>query len=381
MGVVGPPARLHTAAVTSDQVARTAAAVARACAGAASVVELCRAVQAALAAAIPVDRWCGFAVDPATLFATNGYHDEGVDPAVLPRLLELEYGDPDANQLPDLVRRGGVATITDATGGDPAASARWREVLVPSGLPHELRAAFGDGRHTWGALILFRGSDVPDFTAGEVALVRAVAPTVAAGFRSVLVRQHVDHGDDAREAGILVVGGDPPVVRTATGAARSWLEQLDDSGSPAGLPTAVLAAAQRARAEPGPAVVRARTRAGRWLTVTAEVTDGGRREAEVGVVLQPSRPAEIAQIVGAAHGLTGRERQVVLLLASGHTNAEIARTLGVSGHTVADHLKRIYAKLDVVTRGELTAKLFHDYYLPRVAAGRPAGSDGWFLPG
>jgi DNA-binding CsgD family transcriptional regulator len=97
-------------------------------------------------------------------------------------------------------------------------------------------------------------------------------------------------------------------------------------------------------------------------------------------VLQPSRPAEIAEIVGAAFGLTRRERDVVLLVASGHTNAEISRLLGVSKYTVADHLKRVFDKVDVASRGELTSKLFQDYYLPRAFAGRPAGADGWFLP-
>ena len=96
--------------------------------------------------------------------------------------------------------------------------------------------------------------------------------------------------------------------------------------------------------------------------------------------MQPSRPAEIAQIVGAAHGLTQRERDIVLLVAAGHTNSEIARMLTMSSYTVADHLKRVFTKVDVASRGELTSKLFYDYYLPRITSGRQAGADGWFLP-
>src|SRR5690606_32043483 len=103
-------------------------------------------------------------------------------------------------------------------------------------------------------------------------------------------------------------------------------------------------------------------------------------QPDVGVVVQPSRPAEIAQIVGAAHALTRRETDVVLQIASGRTNQEIARSLGLSPHTVADHTKSIFSKLDVATRGELTSKLFYDYYLHRVAEDRRAGTDGWFLP-
>jgi DNA-binding CsgD family transcriptional regulator len=127
--------------------------------------------------------------------------------------------------------------------------------------------------------------------------------------------------------------------------------------------------------------LRARTRTGRWLTVTAEVTDS-RQQAprDVGIVVQPSRPAEIAQIVGAAHGLTPRETDVVLQIAAGRTNQEIARSLELSPYTVGDHLKSVYSKLGVATRGELTSKLFQDYYLHRVSEARPVGTDGWFLP-
>ena len=40
-----------------------------------------------------------------------------------------------------------------------------------------------------------------------------------------------------------------------------------------------------------------------------------------------------------------------------------------------------FAKVGVVTRGELTSKLFHDYYLPRTSDGCDVGVDSWFLPG
>jgi DNA-binding CsgD family transcriptional regulator len=368
----------------NDRLTRAHLAVERACEEAASVVDLCQGVRSALESVLPSDRWCGFAVDPSTLFATNGYHDEGVDGHLVPRLLELEVGAEDVNQLPALARtKSGVASITDMTSGDPAASARWREVIVPSGLSYELRALFRTGAHAWGALIFFRGADVADFTAADQAFVHRIAPTVADGFRRVLVRQHLDHGEDTREAGILVLGGDPIEIRTATPAARDWLAALDDGTLGGDLPTAIQSAAFAARARrSAPATVRARTRSGRWLTITAEVTVGdGDEPRDVGAIVQPSRPAEIAQIVTAAHGLTRREADTVLLVASGRTNQEIARALDVSTYTVADHLKSVFAKLGVASRGELTSKLFFGHYFPRVAANLDAGADGWFLPG
>lgn len=379
----------HTHFVTTEQVIRTATAIERIGDEARTVVDLCRGVHDAIASLVPSDRWCGFAVDPATLFPTNGYHDEGIPYEFFPRLLELEHGTDDVNHLSALARSTcGVATIDEATNGDPASSARWRDVLEPAGLQQELRAVLRerprDGGRAWGALILLRAGDSLRFTAAETDVVAHLTPSIATAFRRTLVRQHLDHADDAREAGILVVGGDPLEVLTATDAARSWLGQLDDGGSGMALPTCVSSAVHASRLQPdGPAAVRARTRSGRWVTITAErmaTPAGGDRGDTFGVIVQPSRPAEIASIVGAAHRLTPRESDVVVLVAAGRSNREIARALDVSPHTVSDHLKSIFAKLEVASRGEMTSKLFHDHYLPREMGGRPAGTDGWYLP-
>jgi len=45
--------------------------------------------------------------------------------------------------------------------------------------------------------------------------------------------------------------------------------------------------------------------------------------------------------------LTLREADVVRLLASGCSYAEIAQRLGISAHTVASHIKNTYRKLEV----------------------------------
>ncbi|MFC9693217.1 response regulator transcription factor [Kribbella sp. NPDC056951] len=51
-----------------------------------------------------------------------------------------------------------------------------------------------------------------------------------------------------------------------------------------------------------------------------------------------------------AGGLTGRELEVLRLVAIGNSNTEIARTLVLSDKTVARHLTNIFAKLDVPSR-------------------------------
>ena len=57
----------------------------------------------------------------------------------------------------------------------------------------------------------------------------------------------------------------------------------------------------------------------------------------------------------AAHGLTGRELQVLRLLATGKTNRAIAADLVVADKTVDRHVTNIFTKLGVSSRAAATA--------------------------
>jgi len=52
--------------------------------------------------------------------------------------------------------------------------------------------------------------------------------------------------------------------------------------------------------------------------------------------------------------LTERETTVLQRVAKGYTLPEIAQQLGLSRHTIGDHIKQIYRKLDVSSRAEAT---------------------------
>ena len=67
---------------------------------------------------------------------------------------------------------------------------------------------------------------------------------------------------------------------------------------------------------------------------------------------------------GLATKLTPREREVLTLIAAGATNREIGTRLFLSPHTVRDHVKAVFAKVGVSSRGELVAKLFAEHYAP-----------------
>jgi DNA-binding NarL/FixJ family response regulator len=56
-----------------------------------------------------------------------------------------------------------------------------------------------------------------------------------------------------------------------------------------------------------------------------------------------------------AHGLTGRELQVLRMLAAGSTNKAIAAELVLSERTIDRHVSNIFAKLRVPSRAAATA--------------------------
>jgi DNA-binding NarL/FixJ family response regulator len=63
-------------------------------------------------------------------------------------------------------------------------------------------------------------------------------------------------------------------------------------------------------------------------------------------------PAAAPSSQGSRPVLSDREHEVLNLVAKGFSSPEIARLLGVSPHTVNTHVRHIYEKLEVSSRGE-----------------------------
>lgn len=341
-------------------------------------IELLRRSVAALGRGVPVDAWCGLTLDPVTVLPTGGYHDEGVPPALVPRLMEIEYGEGDAGGFDAVAQdRLGAVTLAAATGGDLDGSARYRDVLLPSGLAHELRVALRAGRACWGALVIMRGQDAPGFTPAEVAVMGRVGTIVGEALRRSLVLGAIAGGGETGPSVMILRMDDGARVESASPPVAAWREALDDGddGALGGVPFAVLGLAATALArDAATARCRSRGRNGTWMTMHAAVLD--RAEGRVAIVRERSRPHEILSLTMDAHGVSPREREVVELALRGHANAAIAERLVISPLTVQDHLKSAFRKLGVAGRAELTARLVVDHYLPRMAAGASPGPDG-----
>ena len=84
----------------------------------------------------------------------------------------------------------------------------------------------------------------------------------------------------------------------------------------------------------------------------------------VAVVIEPSRPGEVAALLLDAYGLTSRESQIARHVIHGFSTEDVADALGISPYTVQDHLKSIFDKMGLSSRRELAARLYLGHYAP-----------------
>lgn len=90
----------------------------------------------------------------------------------------------------------------------------------------------------------------------------------------------------------------------------------------------------------------------------ANLTDGALEKTwRLGPRSAAGRPAASSQ---APQDFSQRQLQIVRFVAEGRSNGEIAAALGISAHTVRNHLATIFDKLNVNNRTELALKATRD---------------------
>jgi DNA-binding CsgD family transcriptional regulator len=317
-----------------------------------------------LARAVPVDSWCFLAVDPGSLLTTS-HTTSGVDRGTYGRsttaaVYAQEYREErDVGKHRQLARaKWPICVMSQATRGELERSQRFREVVVPMGLRHELRAAVREGTTTWGFIHLLRGPERPDFDAAEAALVERVSRAIAPLIRRCQLGEGVVQATaPVAPSLVLLDGANVPTDATATMTA--WARALRDPEVPdQQTPEPFLAVAERARALAaagleGSASVRVRGADDAWYTAHAQSTVRDR----VAVIVQPSQPYELVPLLLSHYALTPAEQQVTELVLRGRSTREIAGDLVLSPHTVQDRLKSVFAKAGVRSRRELVAQL------------------------
>jgi DNA-binding CsgD family transcriptional regulator len=343
-----------------------------------STQQVVDAIVQRIAGVIDVDAFCAGPTDPDTgLFVGGGLSCNITDVVSTPtwqEVWELEFTVPDFNKFTDLTAADPVGDLRQATGGRLSRSARYRTLNAVADLEYELRAMLYAGGRPWGKLQLNRYTGAEPFTEADRAFLRAAAPLAGAVLRRTMLQEPAH--TDIRGPGVLVLNRAGAVI-SATAEADGWLQEIAagycERSTYVGVHPEMLLMPLRTLAEPGALSqrIRLRTRRGVWLIAHASSLAGS---GQVAIVIEPAKASEIASIVVEAYRLTAREVQVARLVARGLSTDEIASSLFVSRHTVRDHLKAIFQKVGVSSRGELTSKLFAEHY------DEPVGPLGGSMP-
>lgn len=352
-----------------------------------------RRALARLRAVVDNDASCWHTLDPTTRLLTSddpaelighGIYTPGEAPAAGELIVRSEYLVKDVNTFAGLAgRRVPVGILDHATRGNPGSSARYRDVLLPADIPHELRAAFVIRGRVWGAVHLARRAASGPFRQHDADALAAVTGAIARGIRASLRFDAARRGSGVDAPGLLVLGPGND-VELITPPARELLAAISTDAAAYAeddLPASVYSLASFARAAPqaaqaGANVVTVPADDG-WVTLHASLP-GQAADGRVALVIERATGARSATVRLEAFGATAREREVATLLARGLSRAEIAEALVLSPHTVEDHTKNLYEKLGVASRQELVARVFLDEYLPEVAQQTPLTSRGRF---
>jgi DNA-binding NarL/FixJ family response regulator len=321
---------------------------------------------------VPYDRICWHTVDPATLLFTSMTQENlGEEP----RLPSYEYEIADVIKWRHLARSPlPVGVLSEATRGHPEQSPRFRDLLAPRGIGDELRASFVSQGQCWGYLGLYRDRGRPDFDDDDASFLLDIDAQIADGMRrALLIGAVTAPSGGTATPGIVLVDSDGQI----SGINKTGEKLLDllaaTRTADRQLPHQVLAVAAQARhaaagADTTLARSRVRTASGQWLILHGTQL-GDSTSADTAVIIEAARPAELAELVVLAYGLSPRERDVTRLVLLGWSTTRIAQELHLSPFTVQDYLKSIFEKTGVRSRRDLVATVFRDTYWPRILAG------------
>ncbi|WP_054048309.1 helix-turn-helix transcriptional regulator [Alloactinosynnema sp. L-07] len=310
---------------------------------------------------VPTDLTCWASMDPDT--ATISSMTSGaarIPQRYEPLLATYEYDGTEPHTFAELAQRPvPVARLSDLERRDIERSGRVNEVWRPLGLDFELRAVFRADGTCWGAAGMVRRGEFSD---REVEFVTSVAPALATATR-LASRSRSARPRGAPAIVVVTRSGQP---RAATAAAEAWRTELDEV-APGRFGVMLRAVVVGARSSvSGTFRARVRDAYGGWILFQADRLIAGEDSDETVVTIERAAGVELLSLLFAAYSLTSREREVCHEVIAGRSTSDIAHRLAITAHTVQDHLKSVFGKVAVRSRGELVAKLCPEDYDARL---------------
>jgi DNA-binding CsgD family transcriptional regulator len=277
-----------------------------------------------------------------------------VTPEATQRFMANEYAAADVVKFTDVAAaKIPSQSLYDATDDQPAASARWRDVLEPMGWGDELRVALRDRAGVWGFLCLHRCDDESAFSPADRAAITALVPQLAEAFRRTAIAGAPSAAGP--DPGVILLREDLSIEAT-TGSAGELLDELSASSPAYPLPLPVASLAARLLRELAPQRLTMQAPSGRWISLHAGLLDGA-GAARVAIVVESPTPAVIMPVFASVVGLTPRESEVAAALLRGRSTRLTARDLHVTEQTLQTQLRSVFAKAGVHSRAELVARL------------------------
>jgi DNA-binding CsgD family transcriptional regulator len=262
---------------------------------------------------------------------------------------------------------GVVSTSAD---GELRKTEYYNEILKRLDAHHVLYGIVREQGAALGQLSLYRPPDAPAFTPRERADLASVMRYVAHGIAGDETRAGAGapNGfafEDSEDEAMLVTDRSGAIRHGSEKARRLLLLATTSDINPASLKTAVSERSTQTLRELGarldavargeestPPVMSLDTKWGRHLLRAYWLDDDhDAAEALIGVRIQRQQPMilRFVQAMGQLP-LSPQQREIALMIAQGRSNQEIADGLGVSGNTVAYHIKQLFLKLDVHDR-------------------------------
>lgn len=300
--------------------------------------------------------------DPATGLATSSVLVEEPPSWCMAVFIENEFLHSDFNKFSEMMRQNqAVGMLSLATQNEPYRSSRYRDMLAPMAMKDELRAVFVTDTACWGTLCLHRDKN---YNVDEATYLAQLIQPITEGLHKAFLINNAPTKNIPDGPGVMILAEDFSILATNV-AADYWLAELAEINRDKRhkLPLIVhsviagLKAVEDGWTEAMPKV-RLRTRSGHWLCVYASRLKSSANQAQVSVIFEVAKPTEIAPLMMQAYSLTKREGEVTQWVLRGCSTTEIAGQLHISPNTVQDHLKAVFEKVGVSSRGELSARLF-----------------------
>lgn len=337
---------------------------------------LMAALLPALRELVPSDSAGFFWVD-ARGDMSNLYAERLLPPDVMALYFERYYNGREAAFRKGFLERAQApdGVVASSADGELRKSEYYNEILRRLDAHHVLYGIVREQGAALGQLSLYRPADAPAFTPRERADLTSVMRYVAHGVAAGEARPPYEGAfafEDTDEEAMLVVDRMANVRHASEKARRLVLLATTSDINPLTLGSTVndrAASALRsvcerleavARGEDdAPPVLSLESKWGRYVLRAYWLDDDNQSpQALIGVRIQRQEPM-ILRFVHAMGRLplSPQQREIALLLARGASNQEIADNLGVSGNTVAYHIKQLFQKLDVHDRAGAVARI------------------------